>query len=338
MRVTTRHILVSLLLVHCLMFAVACAPASNDEGLETLHIVEVTRSPFYAPQYIAIQEGFFQEEGIQIELKGGSGGDKTMATLLSSDADIALVGAETAVYVTSRDAQNPVVGFAQMTQTDGSFLVSRKPADHFKWGDLKGKTMLGQRKGGMPQMVNEYVQRKNGLKPHQDVHIIQKVDFDNLGSAFLSGTGDYAQLFEPVASKIEQEGKGHVIASFGKHSGKLPYTVYLTRKDFLQEDEDLLKGFTRAIYKAQKWAYSHSPREIANSLQSFFPDTDQDILVKVLKRYQDQKSWAVDPVIHEKEYEKLLKIMNQAGELPDRVPYKEVIDTKIAKEVLTEIH
>lgn len=323
-----------ILLAALLVLLTGCASSTPTDRPAEIRVVEVTHSLFYAPQYVAIEKGFFEEEGLNIRLAEGFGGDKTMTALLSGDADIALAGAETAVYVAARGANNPVVGIAQLTQTDGSFLVSRKPMKEFRWTDLKGKTLLGQRKGGMPEMVSEYIQRKNGIEPHKDVKIIQNIDFKHLGSAYLSGTGDYAQLFEPLASKIEQEGKGTVVASFGKDSGKLPYTVYLTREDFFREHPDLLTRYIRALHKAQQWVNSHSPEAIAEVVTPHFPDTDRNILLKVLKRYQDQQSWSADPIIDREEYTHMLEIMKQAGELPEDVPsYEQVIRMELAEKV-----
>ncbi|OYD08282.1 ABC transporter substrate-binding protein [Paludifilum halophilum] len=336
MKVVRRGFLLLLILGFAFTAAACGSDPTGKKETKTIHVVEVTRSLFYAPQYVAIHEGFFKEEGLRIDLNNGFGGDKTMAALLSGDADMVLVGTEAAVYVTSRGAQDPVVGFAQLTQTDGSFLVSRQPVKDFQWKDLKGKKLLGQRKGGMPEMVSEYVQRQNGLEPHKDVSIIQNVDYKNLGSAFLSGTGDYAQLFEPVASKIEQQGKGTVVASFGKESGKLPYTVYLTKESYLQKNPDRIKRYIRALHKAQQWVASHSPEEIADSVQPSFPDTDREIIVKVLERYQSQKSWATNPIINPGEYNTLLKVMDQAGELPEKVTYEKVIRTELAEQVMAE--
>ncbi|MDA8354472.1 MAG: ABC transporter substrate-binding protein [Firmicutes bacterium] len=330
-----KRVMAILLILSLAMLSAACG--SNDRsgsGLDTVRVMEVTRSIFYAPQYVAIHKGFFKEEGIDIDLSNGFGGDKTMTALLSGDVDIVLVGAETGVYVTARGAQNPVVGFAQVTQRDGSFLISRKPVDDFEWQDLKGKQLLGQRKGGMPEMVSEHVQRKNGLTPHKDVKIIQNVDYKNLGGAFLSGTGDYAQLFEPLASKIEQQGKGYVVASFGEDSGKLPYTVYLSRKGYIDENQELFERFTRALYKAQIWVRTHSTEEIADAIQPSFPDTKQDTLVKVINRFKSHDTWATNPVIDREEYENMLQVMKEADELPGKVPYEKVIRTDIAEKVI----
>lgn len=310
---------------------------TEKNQLETLRVMEVTRSPFYAPQYVALSKGFFEKEGLKIQLSNGFGGDKTMTALLSGDADIVLVGVEAAVYVNARGARSPVTAFAQLTQTDGSFLVSRKPIENFRWSDLRGKSLLGQRKGGMPQMVSEYVQRKNGLIPHKDVQIIQNVDYKNLGSAFASGTGDFAQLFEPTASMLEKEGKGFVVASFGADSGKLPYTAYIARSRFIEEHPEVIHRFVRALHRAQKWTLEHSPEEISDAISPFFTDTDREILIRVVTRYQSQKSWAPDPIIEQSEYDRLLEVMRQAGELPGNIPYGKIIRTDIAEAVLKEL-
>lgn len=325
------------LLLSLLLMITACSADDASPRHERIRVMEVTRSIFYAPQYVAIHKGFYEKEGIQIELSNGFGGDKTMTALLSGDADVVLVGAETGIYVTSRGAQNPIIGFAQVTQTDGTFLVSRKPTKNFQWKELKGKKLLGQRKGGMPEMVSEHVQRKNGLVPHKEVEIIQNIDFKNLGSAFISGTGDYAQLFEPVASKIEQEGKGYVVASFGLDSGRLPYTVYLAKESYLRKNPELMERFTRALYKAQRWVKNHSPEEIADAIQPSFKDTDREILIKVIQRYQSQETWATDPIIDRKEYNHMLQVMKEAGELPGNVPYDQVIRRDIADKVVKSL-
>jgi NitT/TauT family transport system substrate-binding protein len=299
--------------------------------------VEVTHSLFYAPQYVALSKGFFKEEGLDIELSNGNGGDKTMTTLLAGQSDIVLVGAESAIYVTSRSSDHAVVAFAQLTQTDGSFLVSRKPISSFTWSMLKGKNLLGQRRGGMPEMVSEYVQRKNGIIPHRDVNIIQNVDYANLGNAFAAGTGDFVQLFEPVASQLEQEGKGYIVASFGKDSGHLPYTCYLTQASYLKEHPDIVKRFTRAVYKGQHWVDTHSPEEIAAVMKEHFPDTDESILVRVVKRYKEQGSYATNPLIDRQEYTHLLDIMSMAGELPKAVPYEQLVQNRFGEEAMREL-
>lgn len=313
----------------------ACA-VSEEDKTTTIKLAEVTRSVFYAPQYIALEKGFFEEEGLNVELQTTWGGDKTMTSLLSDGADIALVGAETSMYVYGQDSKDYAVNFAQLTQTDGTFLVAKEQQPDFEWEDLKDSTFLGQRKGGMPQMVGEYVIKQHGIDPHNDLNLLQNVDFANIPGAFVSGDSDYVQLFEPTASVFEKEGKGHVIASFGEESGQVPYTVFMAKSSFIKEDEEVIKQFTRAIYKAQQWVEEHSAEEIAEVIQPYFEDTDLDILTASMDRYQEQGSFATDPLLSEEEWNHLQEIMNEADELPEDVPYDELVNTKIADDVINE--
>lgn len=329
----TRIIALLILLTVSIMLSGACGK-KGDEMKVTLY--EVTHSIFYTPQYVALSKGFFEEEGLSIELVNGEGGDKTMTALLSGSADIVLVGAETAIYVNAQNPADPAVGFALLSQTDGSFLVSRTPIENFTWDMLKGKVLLGQRKGGMPEMVSEFVQKKNGIKPFKDVEIIQNVAFANLGPAFLSGTGDFVQLFEPVASQLEVEGKGYVVASFGKDSGKLPYTIYITKKSTIDNNKEMIQKFTNAIFKAQKWVMTASDEEILEALRSHFPGVSDETILKVIDRYRSQESWATSPVIEKEIYQNLEAVMESAGELKTKVPYEEVINTEFAKKAVGE--
>ncbi|MBH8606811.1 ABC transporter substrate-binding protein [Thermoactinomyces sp. CICC 10521] len=314
----------------------ACSSSSSRSGLRQIRLVEVTHSLFYAPQYVALEKGFFKEQGLDIQLSNGNGGDKTMTTLVAGQSDIVLVGAEAAIYVTARSSAHPITAFAQLTQTDGSFLVSRQPIPHFDWSMLKGKSLLGQRRGGMPEMISEYVQRKHGLTPHKDVQIIQNVNYQNLANAFVAGTGDFVQLFEPMASKIEKEKKGYIVASFGKDSGHVPYTCYMTNQSYIKQNPDIIRRFTRAVQKGQDWVATHTPGEIADVIAPQFPDTDRDILVRVIQRYKEQDSYAKNTIIDEEEYNRLLTVMSQAGELPAKIPYQKLVDTSFAKEVSTK--
>ncbi|WP_425414715.1 ABC transporter substrate-binding protein [Peribacillus kribbensis] len=308
--------------------------ACGKEKVKKVRVAEVTRSIFYAPQYVALEKGFFKEEGLEVDLKTTPGGDKTMTALLSNGADIALVGSETSIYVEAQGSKDPVINFAQLTQTDGTFLVSRKKISSFDWNQLKGSTFLGQRKGGMPQMAGEFALRKHGIDPHKDLKLIQNIDYANIATAFASGTGDYVQLFEPTASVFEKEGKGYIIASFGTESGHLPYTGYMTKKSFLTEDKDTIEKFTRAVYKAQKWVYSHSSKDTAKVIEPYFPDTDLSLITTVVDRYKSQESFAKNPILDEKEWNNLQDVMNEAGELPKRIKYGKLVNTSIAKNVI----
>ena len=306
----------------------------KEEPLKKVKVAEVTRSVFYSPLYIAMEKGFFEEEGLDIDLTTVPGGDKTMTALISGGADIALIGSETSIYVNSQGADDPVINFVQLTQTDGTFLVSRKPVENFTWNMVKGSTFLGQRKGGMPQMVGEFVLKKHGIDPRNDLNLIQNIDFANISSSFASGTGEFVQLFEPTASVFEKEGVGYIVASFGTESGKIPYTTFMTKESYLKRERETAEKFTRAIYRAQQWIYQNPSEEAAKVVQPFFEDTETDILASSIERYKKQKSFAEDPVLDENEWNILQDIMEEAGELPKRLDYKQFVDTSIAKSVI----
>ncbi|MCQ6278451.1 ABC transporter substrate-binding protein [Bacillus sp. EB600] len=328
---------VSIFFSAILIFSLAaCSNTSQPpkKQHEKVRIAEVTRSIFYAPEYVALSKGFFKDEGLDVSLTTTAGGDKTMTALLSGGADIGLVGSETSIYVYAQGSGDPVINFAQLTQTDGTFLVSRKKIDHFSWELLKGTTFLGQRKGGMPQMVGEYVLKQHGIDPHQDLNLIQNVDFANISSAFASGTGDFVQLFEPTASIFEKEGKGYIVASFGTESGHVPYTTFMAKQSYMKKNPATVKKFTKAIYRAQQWVDSHSAKETAQAIQPYFPDTDMGIMETVVDRYKTQGSYATNPILDQKEWNNLQTIMKEAGELPKQVDYKTLVNTSIAESVI----
>jgi NitT/TauT family transport system substrate-binding protein len=322
------------LLLFCLsLLLVLPLAACNQNQPEKIKVTEVTHSIFYAPFYVALTEGFFEDEGLTVELTTAWGGDKAMTTLLSDGADIALVGSETSIYVHSQGSRDPVINFAQLTQTDGTFLVSREKIDHFTWDQLKGSTFLGQRVGGMPQMVGEFVLKQHDIDPHADLKLLQNIDFANIPSAFASGTGDFVQLFEPTASIFEQEGTGHIVASFGTESGKVPYTTFMSKESFLNENESAARKFTAAIYKAQQWVDEKSAHEIAESIAPQFNDTDLKLIETVVERYKEQGSFATDPILDVEEWENLQNIMDEAGELPQRIGHETLVNTTFAEDV-----
>jgi NitT/TauT family transport system substrate-binding protein len=325
------RIFFSMLLVFILIIPIA---ACSREEVQKVRIGEVTRSIFYAPEYVAIEKGFFEEEGLDVELTTTSGGDKTMTALLSNSIDVALVGSETSIYVYAQEANDPVINFAQLTQTDGTFLVSREKIDNFSWEMLKGSTFLGQRKGGMPQMVGEFVLKQHGIDPQNDLNLIQNIDFANISSAFASGTGDFVQLFEPTASVFEKEGRGHIVASFGTESGMVPYTTFMSKESYMTENKETVEKFTRAIYKAQKWVEENSAKDIAEAISPYFEDTDLSLIETVVDRYKSQGSYATNPVLDEKEWENLQNIMDEAGELPERVDHGVLVNTEIAEGIM----
>jgi NitT/TauT family transport system substrate-binding protein len=327
--------LLSIIVATLVVLIAGCT--GNKAGDTKVRIGEVTRSIFYAPQYVAITKGFFEEEGLDVELTTTPGGDKTMTALLSNNIDVALVGSETSIYVFLQGSDDPVLNFAQLTQTDGTFLVAREPISDFDWNTLKGSTFLGQRKGGMPQMAGEFTLKKHGIDPQKDLNLIQNVEFANIVPAFTSGTGEYVQLFEPHATMLEKEGRGHVIASFGEESGKLPYTVFMSKKSYITKNTDTVQKFTNAVHKGQKWVQDNSINEIADAVAPFFPDTDIEIIRNVVKRYKDQGSYATDPIIDDKEWANLQDVMQTAGELNSPADFEQLVNNKFAEKAIKNV-
>lgn len=262
--------LVSIVLAICLVFSVLLIGCGKQKNTK-VRLIEVTHSIFYAPQYVAIHQGYFEEEGIEIELINGGGADKCMTALLANQADIGFMGPEAAIYVYNEGKEDYAQVFIQLTQRDGSFLVGREPEPDFKWEDLRGKTVIGGRKGGVPLMTLEYVLKNHGLVPGQDLEVLTNIQFDLMAGAFTGGTGDYTTLFEPVASSIEREGAGYIVASVGAASGEVAYTAYMAKKSFIEKNKDLIQRFTNAIYKGQQYVKEHSPEEIAKAIKPAFP-------------------------------------------------------------------
>lgn len=308
---------------------------TKPADLVPVNLVEVVRSIFYAPQYVAISQGYFKDEGLDIRLSTAQGSDKVMTALLSGTGDIGLGGSEAPIYVYNQGQEDYVVNFAQLTQCDGSFLVGRQPEPKFAWENLKGKTIIGGRPGGMPEMVLEYILKKHGLTPGKDVQIITNLQFTATAGAFKGGTGDYVALFEPTATLLEKEGAGYVVASIGSSSGEIPYTVFMARKSKIEKDPEMLQKFTDAIYRGQIWVDLHSSQEIAEAIAAFFPDTDIDGLTKVVERYKSQNTWGTSPVMSEKAFLFAQEIMQSAGELSSPVAPAVLINHQFAKQAVS---
>ncbi|WHH56815.1 ABC transporter substrate-binding protein [Petroclostridium sp. X23] len=307
------------------------------KDLTKVRLNEVTHSVFYAPQYAAISQGFFEEEGLEVELTNGGGADKVMTALLSGQADIGFMGPEATLYVYNEGKEDHAVNFAQLTKRDGSFLLAREPDPNFSWDKVKDTHIIAGRKGGVPEMTLEYVIRKHGLVPNKDVNCDTTIQFNLMAGAFTGGTGHYVALFEPTASMLEKEGKGHIVASIGKDSGELPYTVYSAKKSYIEKNKDIIQKFTNAIYKGQLWVEKSSYEEIAKAIKPFFPDAEDQLLVTVVKRYKDQDTWAKDPVMKPEALDLLQQIMSEAGELDQKVPYQKVVTTEFAGNAIKEV-
>lgn len=317
--------IVSMLLI--LLLALPCG--ALGEGLTEVRVSEVTHSVFYAPQYAALALGFFEEEGLKIDLMNGGGADKVMTSVLTGEADIGLAGPEACIYVLLAEHDDAPRVFAQLTCRDGSFLVGRE-AEDFSWENLKGKYIIGGRKGGMPEMTLEYVMKKHGVVPHEDARVDTSVQFNMMAGAFIGGDADYVALFEPTATEAELAGQCVVLASVGEESGEIPYTAYFAARSYLTEHADIVQRFTNAIARGQKWIYEHTDAEAAEALVSFFPDTSLEVLTQVVKRYREIEAWNPTPVMKREALEMLETVMESAGELERRVDFDALVDNSFA--------
>lgn len=306
-----------------------CAASPEANGMTTVRLNEVVHSVFYAPQYVALANGYFEDEGLTIELSVGNGADKSMTALLSDSADIALLGTEAGIYVINEGRENSVKAFAQLTQRAGNFLISRTDGENFDWESLRGKSVIGGRKGGMPELVLEYVLKQKGLE--NDVEIINNISFESTAGAFAADVGDFTVEFEPTATSLEQEGVGYVAASLGTECGFVPYTVYMASSEYMEENPEIIQKFTNAVYRGQLWTENHTSGEIAEVIQSYFPENDVETLAGIIERYKSQDTWRATPVYSEEDFELFEDIMEEGGELTRRVAFDELIDNSFAQ-------
>ena len=308
-----------------------CRSLASSDGQTELTLSEVAHSVFYAPQYAAIELGYFEEEGIDLTLVNAGGADKVMTSLISGDAQIGFMGSEASIYVYQEGSDDPAINFAQLTQRAGNFLVSRRAEEAFRWQDLKGKKVLGGRAGGMPQMVFEYILKKNGLDPSSDLTIDQSISFGLTAAAFTSSDADYTIEFEPFATTLEMEGNGAVVASLGTESGYVPYTAYSARKSYLKQHPEVIQSFTNAIQKGLDYVNSHTSEEIARVISPQFKETPMDKLALIVERYKSQDTWKEDTVFEESSFTLLKRILEEAGELKAEVPYSELVTMDFSK-------
>ena len=314
------------------MTAFAAEKDGGEEKLTKVTLNEVAHSIFYAPQYVAIEKGYFKDEGLDLTLITGFGADKTMTAVISGEADIGFMGAEASIYAYQEGATDPVVNFAQLTQRAGNFLVAREEMPDFKWEDLKDKKVLGGRKGGMPEMVFEYILKQNDLDPQKDLSIDQSIDFGATAAAFTGDdSADFTVEFEPSATALEKQGTGYVVASLGVDSGYVPYTSYSAKTSYMKKNPDIMQKFTNALQKGMDYVQSHTPEEIAEVIEPQFPETDLDTVTTIVKRYYDQDTWKENLVFGQDGFELLQDILEDAGELKERTPYAELVNTEFAK-------
>lgn len=310
----------------------AAVSAEEKEELTEVTLNEVAHSIFYAPQYVAIEEGYFEEEGLKIDLVNGFGADKVMTAVISGEADIGFMGAEASVYAYQEGATDPVVNFAQLTQRAGNFLVAREEMPDFQWSDLKGKKVLGGRKGGMPEMVFEYILRKNGIDPQKDLTIDQSIDFGSTAAAFTGDdSAEFTVEFEPSATALEQEGAGYVVASLGVDSGYVPYTSYSAKTSYMEEHPEVIQKFTNGLQKGMEYVQTHTPAEIAAVIAPQFPETDLETITTIVTRYYEQDTWKENLVFEKESFELLQDILEESGELKERVDYDKLVTTAYAQ-------
>lgn len=330
-------------LILLILLMISVCMLSCKEKKDKIVICEVAHSVFYAPMYVAIELGFFEEEGFEVELFNGNGADKVMTALLSKDADIGLMGPEASIYVYLEGQDNYAINFAQLTRTDGSFIIGRTENKDFSLSDLKGKSILGGRKGGVPEMTLEYILKKEGIIVGQDdesvlvkngVLVRTDIQFAAMAGAFSSGEGDYTTLFEPTATALANTGKGYILSSVGKYAGDVPYTAFSALKDYMNDNEEKIELFTKIIYKGQKWVSNHSAREIAEVISPQFISNSIEELTTVMQRYKEINAWSETPYFKEESLLNLVKIMKEAKELNTDVPYNKIVTTKFAEKVM----
>ncbi len=328
-KLTTRGL--TILLAITMFTGLMCGCGKDTEsGLKKVTLNEVAHSIFYAPMYVAIEEGYFAEEGIDLELVTGFGADKTMTAVLSGEADIGFMGSESTVYTYVGGTEDYVVNFAQLTQRAGNFLVSRKPIEDFSWDMLKGTDVLGGRAGGMPQMVFEYILYMNNIDP-TEINIDQSIDFGSTAAAFSGGDADFTVEFEPHATSLEEKGDGYIVASLGEDSGYVPYTAFSAKKSYMEENPEIIQAFTNALQKGMDYVQAHTPEEIADVIAPQFEETGKETLTTIVKRYYDQDTWKEDLIFEEASFDLLTNILKMSNVLEESVPYEALVDTGFAK-------
>lgn len=302
----------------------------KDSDLKKIKVAEVTHSVFYAPQYLADALGYFEDEGLDVEFILTSGANNVTAAVLSGDVQIGFCGSEATIYVYNQGEKDYLVNFAGLTKKDGSFLVAREPNDNFKIEDLKGKHIIAGRKGGMPAMTLEWALNENGLKTNE-VNFDTSIDFAATTGAFIGGTGDYVSVFEPTALELEKQGAGYVVASVGELGGTVPYTTYNAKKSYIENNPDVIEGYTKAINKALEYTHSHTAEEVAQEITDYFPDTSLNDLTEIVERYMNIDAWFETTYISEEDFIHVQEIVENAGELDKTAPYDKLIDNSFAE-------
>jgi len=300
----------------------------NESNLKKVTVAEVAHSVFYAPQYVAHGLGYFEEEGLDVNIVLTSGADNVMSAVLSGDAQIGFSGTEATIYVYNGGEKDYVMTFAGLTQKDGSFLVSRNKYENFTLDDLRGKNVIGGRIGGMPEMTFEWALKQNGIDPKKDLIIDTSVAFPAMEGAFIGGNGDFVTLFEPNATSVEKHGYGYIVAYIGELGGSVPYTAYNAKKSYIEANPDVIHKFTKAIDKGLKYVYSHDAKDIAKIMLDYFPDTTLADMETIVTRYKKGEAWKKNITVSEAEWQHIQEIIKSAGELDKYAPYDKLIYSK----------
>ena len=307
------------------MIAFVCFTGKKEENdLRKIRVAEVTHSPFYTPFYVAIDNGYFKEEGLDIELVLTPGADKVSAAVLSNDVEIGFAGPEASIYVYNGGEEDYIISFAGLTKRDGQFILAREATDNFKLEDLYNKEILVGRKGGMPSLNFLNALKKSNIDPKK-ININYSVEFAALSGSFIGGIGNYVNLFEPTATKLTKDNLGYVVASIGLMSGEVPYTAFNARKSFINNNEDVIRKFTKALNKGIKYTLENNEIEIAKVILKQFPDSSLNDLSVIIKRYKDYDCFLDSTYISEKSFENLEDIMIDNDLLKSYVPYSDLI-------------
>ena len=297
----------------------------DKNTLKEVKVAEVSHTIFYAPAYAAISKGYFEDEGIKIDLTLTAGADKVTAAVLSGDVDVGFCGSEATIYVYNSGEKDYLVNFARLTKKDGSFLVSRKKYDNFKLEDLKGKTVIGGRKGGMPEMTFEWALKQNNIDPKNDLKIDTSVAFPAMEGAFIGGNADFVTLFEPNATSVEKQGLGYVVGYVGSFGGEVPYTAYNAKKSYIEKNKDIIDGFTKAVDKGLKYVKETDSSVVAKDIYEYFPELSLNDLTAIIERYKTNDAWASSSEITKKDFDHLQEIIISAGELDKKAPFEKLI-------------
>lgn len=312
----------------CFICYIFWTSKNDTSSLTKVKVAEVTHSVFYAPQYVALEQGFFEDEGLDIELTLTSGADNVMAAVLSGDVNIGLSGSEATIYVYNKGEKDYIKTFAQLTQKDGSFIVSRENIKDFTLEDLKGKYVIGGRLGGMPEMTLEYALKQNNIDPKKDLTIDTSIEFASMAGAFIGGTGDFVALFEPLATQVVNEGYGYKVAQLGSLTDNVPYTAYNARTSYLEENPEIIEKFERAIQRGLDFVHEKSSTEITKAIMNQFPDTSYDDLKSAVESYLETDTWPTTTTFTKKSFDHLQNIVIEAGQLDKKVNYTDLIYEK----------